>query len=71
MTRDPLDVDFGVWSGVEDGLEVADNLEGEMLSGSWVWCCVSSYGCLVVDKFPNRIGVGVRFYPFSSKYCCL
>ena len=57
MAWDPLDVDFGVWSGVEDGLEVVDNLEGEMLSWNWVWFCTSSYGCLVVDKYPDGTGL--------------
>ena len=71
MTRDPLDIDSGVWSGVEDSLEFPDNLEGEMLSRSWVGLCTSSYGCLVVNKNPNGIGVGVHLYPFSGNCCCL
>ena len=66
MARDPLDVDFGVWSGVEDFSKVFDNLEGKMLSRGRVGFCTSSYGCLVVDKDPDGIGVGVFCYPFSS-----
>ena len=42
-----------------------------MLSWSWVGFYTSSYGCLVVDKYPDGIGVGVRLYPVSGKYCCL
>ena len=71
VARDPLDIDSGVRSGIEDGLEVADNLEGEMLSRSWVGLCTSSYGSLVVDKYPNGIGIGVHLYPFSGNCCCL
>ena len=66
-----MDVDFGVWSAIEDGLQVVDNLEGEMLSWSWVGFYASSYGCLVVDKYPDGIGAGIRLYPVSGKYCCL
>ena len=71
MARHPLDVDFGVWSGVEDSLEVVDNLEGEGLSRSRVWSGTLSYGCLVVDKYPNGIGAGVCLYQFSSMCCRL
>ena len=31
----------------------------------------SSYGCLVVDKYPNGIGAWVCLYPFSSMCCRL
>ena len=71
MARDPLDIDSGVWSGIEDGLEVADNLKGEMLSRSWMGLCTLSYGCLVVYKNPDGIGVGVCLYPFSGNCCYL
>ena len=70
MARNPLNVDFGAWSGVEDDLQLVDNLEGEMLSWSWVGFCTLSYGCLVVDKYPDGIGAGVRLYPFSGMIRC-
>ena len=69
MARDLLDVDFGIWSGVEDSLQVVDNLEGEVLSRSRVGFGTSSYGCLVIDKYPNGIGAWVCLYQFSS-ICC-
>ena len=39
-----------------------------MLSWSRVVFGTSSYGSLVVDKYPNGIGAGVRLYPFSGMY---
>ena len=42
-----------------------------MLSWSWVRFCASSYGCLVVHKYPDGTGAGVCLYPVSGKYCCL
>ena len=45
MARYPLDVNSGVWSGVEDGLKVFDNLEREMLSWGRVGSCASLLGC--------------------------
>ena len=42
-----------------------------MLSWSWVGFYTSSYGCLVVDKYPDGIGTGVCLYPVSGKYYCL
>ena len=71
MARDPLDVDNGVWSGLEDSLQVVDNLEEEVLSRSRVGFGTSSYGCLVVDKYPNGIGAGICLHPFSSMCCRL
>ena len=49
MTWNPLDVDSDVLSGVEEGLEVFNDLEAEVLA----WCGVgfetSADCCLVVD----------------------
>ena len=42
-----------------------------MLSWSWVRFCESSYGCLVVHKYPDGTGAGVGLYPVSGKYFCL
>ena len=66
MTRHPLDVDLDVWAGVEDGLDVVNDLEAKVLSWGGVGFEASSYCCLVVDKDPNGPGVGVVLYPLSG-----
>ena len=59
MTRHPLDVDLDVWAGVEDGIDVVNDLEAKVLSWGGVGFEASAYCCLVVDKDPNGPGAGV------------
>ena len=66
MARHPLNVDSDVWSGVEDGLDVVNDLEAEVLSWGGVGFEASAYCCLVVDKDPNGPGVGVVLCPVSG-----
>ena len=48
-------VDLDVLSGIEDGMEVFDNLEAEVLAWGGVGFDASADCCLVVDKFPDGL----------------
>ena len=66
MARNPLDVDLDVLSGIEDGMEVFDNLEAEVLAWGGVGFDASADCCLVVDKYPDGLSGGVVLCPTSS-----
>lgn len=62
----PLDPNLGVWSGVEDRLDVVNDLETEVLSCRGVWLEASVDGCLVVHKDPDGFDVSVLLNPLSG-----
>ena len=66
MTWDPLDVDSDVLSGVENGFEVFDDLKAKVLAWRGVGFETSADCCLVVDKDPDGVGVGVVLCPLPG-----
>ena len=73
MSWYPPNVDLDVVSTLEDVVEVADDLGGEVLSCCWSGGGAFADGCLVVDEDPD----GIRAFvvrvpgPLLSKGGCL
>ena len=53
----PLYVNFGVWSCLEDAIEVVDYPDDEMLSGCCSWGEGPPDDCLVAHKYLDGVGL--------------